>query len=39
MAASTITSEDDEGPEDVLLVRGRDEALERRRLETAAVKK
>lgn len=29
----------DDGPEDVLLEKGKDEALERRRLETAAVKK
>ena len=30
---------DDEGPEDVLLVSGRDKALEQKRLEAAAVKR
>ena len=33
------TSSDDEAPEDVLLVEGKDQALERKRLETAAAKR
>lgn len=36
--AETLASED-EGPEDVLLVRGRDRALEQKRLEAMAIKR